>query len=305
MFKFIDKIGLEIEGGWSKSRSDLTPDGSVRLQDFDDSEVAMCGELISKPFASKELCEKFILSNWPTSTQPKCGFHIHFSLKDISYYVALMSPEFLNYFCDKMSEFGKSYPIQNEQFWDRLAGNNKFCRKAYEGEFQIRAKKKNDCNRYTILHYAYGIHKTIESRLLPTFVSAETALAAFNATISIVEEYLSKKEIKPFNFKIEDNVSNEDHTFEKRDEETITAEIPKQKPMTKFNFFEAKLGKNKSIPNRLKNKKNTYEGGNFVSVFTDSYNNGNETPKFSYKKVTAYEDYITTELTSTPSVIIY
>ena len=66
-FKFIDKIGLEIEGGWDKSRGDLIADGSVHVQDFVTSPKCT-GELVSQPFSDIGDAISFVMNNWPTES---------------------------------------------------------------------------------------------------------------------------------------------------------------------------------------------------------------------------------------------
>ena len=104
-FNFIDKIGVEIEGGWDKHREDLIPDAGIRMEDFKKS--AICGELVSKPIDNYDEVEAFLRANWPTETQSMCGLHFHFSFKDISHYTALMHKNFRKYFLDAMQKFGR------------------------------------------------------------------------------------------------------------------------------------------------------------------------------------------------------
>lgn len=237
--KFIDKIGVEIEGGWDKSRGGLTEDGSIRSGDFSNS--VCVGELIGQPMNFEDNVE-FMKKNWPTETQVKCGFHIHWSLKDIGYYAALMEKKFFDYYVDCMTEWGNKYPVQNRNFWDRLQDKNKFCRKKLDAQAQIFAKKKNDVDRYTQLHYGYGIHKTIESRLFPTFVSVDTAVSGLEALVDCIESYLEKNPPKKYGCELSENLEENEHPNDGKEliEEIAPAPLPKKVSNKPFNLFMAK-----------------------------------------------------------------
>lgn len=196
-FKFIDKIGLEIEGGWVNGRSDLTQDGSLRYDEFtavsyrDDYDArTKIGELISpRPHATLEEAVNFLNKNWPDDMTARCGFHIHFSLKNIRYYGQLMNKDFFDFFMGKMREWATDYCCSNPQFWDRIENNNRYSRTSFSPEKQIKATAKGD-HRYTHLNYCFAMHKTIECRLFPTFESAETAISALTALVNCVEGWL-------------------------------------------------------------------------------------------------------------------
>ena len=76
-FKYLDKIGIEIEGGWNFQRDDLVPDAGIRLDEFKNS--VCCGELISKPIKDLWEAVAFIKKNWPSETNSMSGLHFHFS----------------------------------------------------------------------------------------------------------------------------------------------------------------------------------------------------------------------------------
>ena len=213
--KYIHLIGGEIEGGWNYHRDDLHEDLGIKMGDFKNS--VCCGEaVVSKPMSEVEDVIKWIESNYKKNqdlpygfkenngleTQSMCGTHWHFSFNSISEYVALMSPNFRKYFVEFMRNWGEKYPINNNYFWERLENKNKFCRDEFKPYEQIFLKKKvpNDAGRYSQLHYAYSLYRTIESRLMPTFVSMDTAIAAFLAHIDCINSYLDANPPKPFNF---------------------------------------------------------------------------------------------------------
>ena len=213
--KYINLIGGEIEAGWNYHREDLHEDLGIKMGDFKNS--VCCGEaVISKPMAEVEDVVKWIEFNYKKNqdaaydfkdnngleTQQMAGTHWHFSFNSISEYVALMSPNFRKYFVEFMRSWGEKYPINNNYFWERLENKNKFCRDEFKPYEQIFLKKKipNDNGRYSQLHYAYSLYRTIESRLMPTFVSMDTAVSAFLAHVECINSYLDLNPPKPFNF---------------------------------------------------------------------------------------------------------
>ena len=239
-FKHIDKCGTEIEGCWHKERGDLVEDAGIKPNLF--KNPVSVGELVTKPIKSSEEVLEILKNNWPDETHLMTGLHFHFSFKDIACYCALMSKKFQKHFISMMTAFGKSYPIQNNYFWDRLEDRNRFCRNHFAPEDQIFLKKKipNHEGRYTQLHYAYGLHKTIESRILPTFVTVECGMAGFLAHIHCFESYLNANPPEPFDSETQYVVQDEEPAEEIADfskvftEETGAKLIKKSKP---FNLF--------------------------------------------------------------------
>lgn len=192
-FKYIDRVGLEIEGGWNYNREDLIPEGSLYAEHFNNS--ACFGELITKePIDNLEGVLAFLDKNWPTETQVKCGYHIHFSLKDINLYSACMTKGFMDGFVECMRKWAQDFPCRNPHFLRRLSGENNFCRHTFIPEKQVGITKKvhNNDTRYTLFNYCYGMFKTIECRLFPTFGEVRAAKAATVALIQYVEEFLEK-----------------------------------------------------------------------------------------------------------------
>ncbi len=194
-FKYINKVSCELEGGWNIPRGDLTKDPSLEAQHFVTS--VNFGELIPKePFADKETMFKFMVDNWPTERSHKCSLHIHFSFKNILHYSQSMSKEFYrDYFLPAMEQWGRDYPCTNKLFWERLAGNIKYCKREHAPEKQLFHPEKGE-HRYTHLQFCWTAHKTWECRLFPMFDSVKTAQSATRALIECVENYLDSKPAK-------------------------------------------------------------------------------------------------------------
>lgn len=208
--KFIDKIGLELEGAWFSKQANLHDDRSVTgytnkflkwgkkynngdFPDYDGNYLNYIGEMVSPPLTYAQSIA-YLEKNWPDDTMERCGFHIHVSFKNISLYSKLMEPDFFAYFLKAIEKWAVKTDCQNQWFWNRLRGENQFCKKIFTPEVQVKFKTKPDCSatRYSILNYCYGIHKTIECRLLPTFPNKDVAISAFQAVIEIFETYLTE-----------------------------------------------------------------------------------------------------------------
>jgi hypothetical protein len=240
MLKYIDKIGIEIEGGWSERRDDLIPEGSLREADFPD--CACYGEIISAPLDSENQAITFVRENWPDGTAERCGYHVHFSFKNISFYSLCISRDFYNKFLIAMDEWGKR-SCKNPLFWKRLSGDNRFCRKEFIPERQIHNTKKGIDLRYTHWNYCYAFHKTIECRLFPTFQDAETAVSGLKALISFVEGYL-------------ESIPEKDKEYDFVVRESVIDDEPKDKAYEEFFSNAAKAYAEKQRERELKKRLN-------------------------------------------------
>src|SRR5690349_13853248 len=116
-WKYIDRIGLEIEAAWARPRNDLIPDGSLRYEEFET--YAICnekgidykkciGELVTKePFSSHESLVNYLDKNYPDETHSRGSIHVHFSFKKIAFYGQLMNPKFQAHFSAAMKKWGE------------------------------------------------------------------------------------------------------------------------------------------------------------------------------------------------------
>lgn len=194
-FKYIHKIGCELEGGWSVLRDNLIKDPSIELQHF--SRSKSIGELIpQEPFLNKESLFKFMADNWPTERSHKCGFHVHFSFKNTLHYSQCMSKQFyFEHFLPVMEKWGHEYPCTHKLFWERLAGKIKYCKREHHPQDQLFGPAKGE-HRYTHLQFCWNIHKTWECRLFPMFDSVKTAQSATQTLIDCIENYLDSKPLQ-------------------------------------------------------------------------------------------------------------
>jgi hypothetical protein len=170
---YIEKVGVEMEGGWNYKPDNLKYDQSVEVESM------YRGEVSSPPTSYENLQYLFEwMRKWyPQHVDASCGFHIHISLKNTLYYSQLMSEEFYEYFLQKTEEWGKKKEEQKYDmslFWKRWRGDNKFCRRIFRADEQSIVKDKQSC-RYSHLNFCYTMHQTLECRLFPMFQSKRIA----------------------------------------------------------------------------------------------------------------------------------
>jgi len=189
---YIHKVGVEIEGGWnvgnvpSASPGTMQTDGSVS---FSESGVE-AREFISAPMESPVELAAWMRRVYPPHTNSSCGLHVHVSLKNSIDYARIIDRRFYNYFLDEMTEWGRVAKIKNKNFFTRLEGNNHFCKKDWAPEKQMKQTGK-DSVRYAHWNFCWGIRKTAECRMLPTFKDPSVAIAAVMRVIKCVEDYLA------------------------------------------------------------------------------------------------------------------
>ena len=182
--KYINLIGVEIEGGWKKKPNRLRDDGSVH-----GLSASYYGEVCSPPMTIDDVFT-WIDKNTPTTINETCGTHIHISFNKITDYLRCMETSFFNHFLDWMDIWGKTIGLHSSHlYWDRLKGNNRFCIKKFDPKSQIYLKNKGG-TRQTLLNFPYEIHKTIECRLFPAFESSDLYKKAVESFVGCVEIYL-------------------------------------------------------------------------------------------------------------------
>lgn len=192
-YRFIDKIGVELEGGWNGDLVfDLDHDGSVNV------DADRRGELPSPPLKPKEV-ENWMLAHYPDAVNHTCGMHVHISLNQNLHYAKLMEKKFHDYLKLSLKNWGNENNIRKSHpFWDRLAGKNTFCKDEFYPELQIQHTAKGG-HRYTQLNYTWGRYRTIECRVLPMFKVPEIGVSGVFAVIDAFEDFLrnSREKEKP------------------------------------------------------------------------------------------------------------
>jgi len=191
MAKYINLVGVELEGGWIVPPVGIYHDGSV-------SGVAgHKGEFSTKPPVEPDKISHWIAQHYPDYSNQSCGLHCHISLKKVNDYMRLMTPEFQKHFLQKMEKWGKDTKIPSEHpFWSRLKGQNQYCKRDFIPNDQVTGAG----SRYTQLNFAYYKYKTLECRMLPMFPEgSKYAISAIQTYLDCVEEFLDKSPNLSFN----------------------------------------------------------------------------------------------------------
>lgn len=197
----ISKIGVELEGGWSKSPPDacIYHDGSVNVSDemgndgySEDDIDDLQGEISSEPLTIDDAL-KWVLKNYPDYINETCGLHVHVSFNHDLDYHKIMSSKFYEFFIMRIEEWGeKNTILKNSQFWKRLSGDNAFCKCKFDADNQWEATSKREV-RYRHLNYCFKLHHTVECRLLPMFRDKRLAVSAIKEICQIIEDWLKSK----------------------------------------------------------------------------------------------------------------
>jgi hypothetical protein len=220
----IQKIGIELEGGWSKlprGVSGVVHDGSVLFRAEDPVNYpAHIGELPSQPLDPKQ-AETWVRNHYPQFVNNTCGLHVHMSFRQPLLYMRLMEEDYTEAIVRFLSEWAKEERLPKDHpIWGRLAGKSEYCVKRFDAESQVRMTRKdynrrNPGNRYTMVNYCYGLHSTLEVRVLPMFAGADQAWRSIKRVLDITNAYLilNGKREKPASIEIT------------ADEESFTEEV--------------------------------------------------------------------------------
>lgn len=235
-YKYIQSVGLELEGGWNKSIDNLQIDYSLKKDQFISSRSV--GEIVSSPFYVKQEMLNFISDNWPTETPRCCGYHIHIRFNHINAYSKCMELPFYEAFLNAMEKWGNDYPCTNDFFWNRLRDQERFCKRAFRAEQQAACKTKdearNDDLRCTQLNYCFGLHGTLENRLFPMFICSETAQHATIFYLDFVDNFLSNAGVSDNDYEVGHDLTEMDFSEKIRAILQKKTEVLKTKP---FNLY--------------------------------------------------------------------
>jgi hypothetical protein len=94
--------------------------------------------------------------------------------------------------------WGTEKTIKNNAFWERLAGNNSYCKKQFLPDKQVWHTGKGDA-RYCGINYCYSRYKTIEIRLLPMLKDSKLAISAVNDFIAFTNKFLASSKLMTIN----------------------------------------------------------------------------------------------------------
>tara|TARA_R110002020_G_scaffold1019_6_gene5190 strand:+ start:2211 stop:3137 length:927 start_codon:yes stop_codon:yes gene_type:complete len=133
------------------------------------------------------------IDSYVMNSNRSCGHHLHFGGFTPEEYSWLMEEEFNDFFLEGMRRWGKARHINEDSaFWNRLSGNNSFCKREFRPTVQ-RSMTDKGSDRYTQLNFCWSLHKTLEVRLLPVFRKKELNLFAFYAVYGILRTYITRK----------------------------------------------------------------------------------------------------------------
>lgn len=194
LFKFYDKVGIEIEGRWVDSsavsrraneewEADVTGDGSIAGSL---ATRAQSREIRTKPGTISHAVKQ-LLDLYPDEADYSCGMHVHVSFADPLYLTQLMTKEFFEYFRARWATWGEAQGfLPTSNFFRRLRGGNSYCK--------INTPNPNpfSVDRYRQLNFSsYSVHKTLECRLLPMFRDSRHAVAAVVELMSMIYDWLT------------------------------------------------------------------------------------------------------------------
>lgn len=207
----IDRVGIELEGGWitpprRETGCQIIHDGSVGreipLLLPSGEPCRHLGEIPSPRLTVADF-PGWVRSFYPQVVNATCGMHIHMSFRSPFWYQRLMTPEYPASILHVVKEWamGEKLP-KNHPLWPRLLGKNPFCQHIYDAESQVAAREKGfdrqrPGHRYTVVNYGYTYHGTIECRLLPMMETADQAVRALTCVVDTTNAFLvasNKKE---------------------------------------------------------------------------------------------------------------
>jgi hypothetical protein len=186
----VKKFGIELEGGWDTAPRDhrlYKGDSSVRVPGS-----WRVGEIVSPILTTWQEGSDFLLVNYPDHTGASCGLHVHMSFADSlgaenAYRVALLADNvaFQTGLLARLSEVAKSLKVTSKAFWERLNGENSYCRPEWS-ERNVRAS-----DRYRAVNFcSYNRHGTVEIRVLPMFSKRQISARMVREVLTFTDGYL-------------------------------------------------------------------------------------------------------------------
>lgn len=228
----IDKVGLELEGGWDTMPKEvlgrMEVDNSVQfapieeiVEELDEKgkrlslkgldangrrvPMAYRGELVSNPIPLKtvESIGTWMWRGYPQAVNETCGLHVHMSFLDKMNYQRLMCPEYGAYIISELRKFADEQGLPADHMLrQRLnpehAWTKQHCEHVYRGDHQVLVGGKDyrsrgkAHSRYTAINYCNMQHGTLECRLLPMFEDVEMAVRAVWVVVNATNRFLSK-----------------------------------------------------------------------------------------------------------------
>jgi hypothetical protein len=106
-------------------------------------------------------------------------------------YEALMNQRYHDFLINSLKLWGSKNKVQtNHSFWRRLSGGEYYCRGLFRPDEQVVLTSKGQA-RYSQVNYCYGLHRTVEVRVLPMFKQKNLAISAIYHILRMTQRYLS------------------------------------------------------------------------------------------------------------------
>lgn len=220
----IYRIGIELEGGWTKlppGCKGLGHDGSVIIERVLGDPPLLLGELANGPMVMEEW-RTWLKKHYPQRVNDTCGMHVHLSPRTSLAYSRLMDPRYPSTVVDYMKQWAieKQLP-KNHAFWPRLKGKSLYCQHLYMADDQVRNTNKDHNrerpgHRYTVINYCHGRFGTIECRLLPMMENVDQAIELIQELVDVTNGFLSVTRRKELRREIGVETSGEETHKQKR-----------------------------------------------------------------------------------------
>ena len=224
----IHRVGVELEGGWVKLPPgvSLTHDGSVSIKQPEDptferkyrqwQETANranqegrlntvpppthriklhVGELPSTPMEVEKVAA-WMKEFYPDKVNETCGLHVHVSFKSVLQYQRLMTPSYPATIVEYFTQWARAEGLSDKHpLWERLTGNNRFCKHEFHAQEQVVSRKDHNQtrpgHRYTVINYCYSVYGgTLECRLLPMMDTSDQGIRAVQHVLAITNAFL-------------------------------------------------------------------------------------------------------------------
>lgn len=193
--KFINKIGVELEGGWlNPPGCDMHIDNSVKVI------APYVGEVSSPPMTVEEVLQWMGRRDvYPDCRDNSCGMHVHISTLNHHDLMLLATNNFWEAFLVEMKRWGVAMGLSSSHdFWQRLSGRNRFCRREFVARMQLGLVPDDGKwgvreRRYTMLnYYAFEKYGTVENRLFPMFKDMKVSLSAVKNYAKFVNGWIER-----------------------------------------------------------------------------------------------------------------
>lgn len=196
----IEKIGVELEGGWEHLPvgTILERDGSVHVDGKNGVPISV-GELPSPPKVPAAMWP-WMRKYYPQHVNDTCGMHVHMSFESARHYQLLMVEDYQTTMLAYLEKWGKRQNLpKTHPLWNRIAGKVRYCSLNFWPDKQAKAPNKSynmdrEGHRYTAINYCFAKDncQTVECRVLPMFDNVEQSIDALKQVLLVTNACLVK-----------------------------------------------------------------------------------------------------------------